>query len=118
MPDPVAAFESAQAPDLHVDGLDLGHLLLRGELVCDRPARGARDEAHGPLLVEAIEFVDHAVDVVGQRVALGADATVVGDQPLEAACGAHLGADRQTQEGETLQHLRVRGRQVEAFVRA
>ena len=51
----------------------LGGRFLGGKLVRDRPARRARDEAELLLLGEAVDLVDHAVDVVGELRALGAD---------------------------------------------
>ena len=48
-------------------------LLLRRVLVRDRPARLARDEAEPLLQLAVVDLVDHAVDVVRQRVALRRD---------------------------------------------
>src|SRR5690606_22950742 len=68
--------DRAGAPDLDLDRAQHGGLFLRRILVRQRPARRARDEAHLALLAVVVELVDHAVDVVGQRVALLADAAV------------------------------------------
>ena len=63
----------AGAADLDLDVVQPRQLLLRRVLVRHRPARLARDEAQ-PLLQRAVvDLVDHAVDVEGQRVALGRD---------------------------------------------
>ena len=61
--------ERAGAADLDLDVLEHGDGALGRELVRDRPARRARDEAEPLLPVEAVDLVDDAVDVV---VELGA----------------------------------------------
>ena len=59
-------------------------LLLRRVLVRHRPARLARDEAEPLLQRAAVDLVDHAVDVEGQRVALSRDRAMERDQPVRA----------------------------------
>ena len=58
--------DRAGAADLDVDAQHLGRHFLGRELVRDREARRARDEAELGLLREAVDLVDDAVDVVGQ----------------------------------------------------
>src|SRR5690606_3223343 len=94
---------------------DRGRLLLRRELVRQRPARGARDEAHRALLVVAVELVDHAVDVVRQRIAAFADPRVVGEQAVDAAGDADLAADREAELVQPGQRLRMGRRQLRAL---
>jgi len=72
--------ELAGAAHLHLDSLHRGQHLLRRILVRHRPARLARDEAQALLQRQAIDLVDHAVDVVRQAVAQFAHATVKGDE--------------------------------------
>ena len=55
------------APDLELDVEQRGHFLLRRELVRDRPARRARDEAEPLLQRHAVDLEHDAVDVVAQR---------------------------------------------------
>ena len=62
--------------------------LLGRELVGDRPARRAADEAQPLLPVEAVDLVDHAVDVVGQRGALAPDLGLVGQHLVDRAAAA------------------------------
>ena len=81
--------ERAGAADLDLDVLDDGGRLLGGEFVRDRPARSARHEAKPRLPVEAVDFVDHAIDVVVERGAFGLDLAVELQQRLDRA--AHLG---------------------------
>src|SRR5205807_5114785 len=50
--------------------------LFGGKLVRDRPARAARYEAKSGLPVEAVELVDHTVDVVVELAALELDLAV------------------------------------------
>src|SRR5580692_4762349 len=73
------------AADLNLDVLDDGGRLLGGEFVRDRPARAARHEAEPFLPVEAIDFVDHAVDVVIEGGAFGLDLAVELQQRLDRA---------------------------------
>ena len=65
--------DRAGAPDLHVDAEHLGRHLLGRELVRDREARRARDEAEPLLQREIVDLVDDAVDVERQRLAALAD---------------------------------------------
>ena len=110
--------ERAGAADLYVDRLQRGGLFLRRELVRHRPARRARNEAQRGLLVESIEFVDDAVDVVGQAVATGADALEVGQQAVGAVRRRHFRAHRKAKLAQLLQHQRVPGRRLPAFAGA
>jgi hypothetical protein len=55
--------ELAGAAHLHVDAEHGGELLLRRVLVRHGPARLARDETQLPLQRQAVDLVDHAVDV-------------------------------------------------------
>ena len=75
--------DRAGAADVDLDRFDRGRGFLRGELVGNGPARRTRNEAHGALLVEAVQLVDHAVDVVRQGVALAADLAVIRQQAFD-----------------------------------
>ena len=59
------------ASDLHANVFELGDAGARGVLVGDRPARSFAGEAELVLQGGAVDFDDDAVDLVGQRVALG-----------------------------------------------
>ena len=59
--------QRAGAADLDLDRLDDRRRLFGGELVRDRPARAARDEAEPLLQREVVDLVDDAVDVVAER---------------------------------------------------
>ena len=59
--------QRAGAADLDQDVVQPRARLLGRELVGDRPARRAADEAQPLLPVDAVDLVDDAVDVVGQR---------------------------------------------------
>ena len=59
--------QRARAADVDLDRLDDRRRLLGRELVRDRPARRARDEAEPLLQREIIDLVDDAVDVVAER---------------------------------------------------
>ncbi len=71
--------QRAGAADLDLDVLEHGRRLLGRELVRDRPARRARDEAEPLLPVEAVDLVDDAVDVVVELGALLLDLAMEGD---------------------------------------
>src|ERR1019366_4129155 len=75
--------ERAGAADLDLDVLEHGDGALGWELVRDRPARTARDEAEPLLPVEAVHFVDDAVDVVVEFGAMRLDLAVEGEQLLD-----------------------------------
>ena len=107
--------DRAGAPDLHLDRHDRGGLLLRRELVRQRPARRARNIAKLLLLVEPVELVDDTVDVVGQRIAARADAREVRKQSIGAAGRVHLGADRKAEPAQRRQDLRMPRRHGPAF---
>ena len=77
--------ELAGAAHLHVDGQHGGHLLLRGVFVRHGPARLARGKAQLALLRERVHFVDHAVNVKRQAVALRGHFGMKGGQPGSAA---------------------------------
>ena len=53
--------------------LDHGFDLLGGEFVGDGPARGAADEAEPFLIIEAVDLIDHTIDVIGQGGTLAGD---------------------------------------------
>ena len=72
--------QRAGAADLDGDPAHHGLGLLGRELVGDRPARRAADEAEPALLVEPVDLDDHAVDVVGQLEALRGEPGVVVEQ--------------------------------------
>ena len=77
--------ELAGAAHLHVDGQHGGHLLLCRVFVRHGPARLARDKAQLALLRERVHFVDHAVDVKRQAVALRGHFGMKGGQLGSAA---------------------------------
>ena len=86
--------EGAGATHLHRDPDHPGLRLLGGELERDRPARRAADEAQAPLVVDAIDLHDDAVDIVGQLEALCPEPLVVGDHRglVRAALGQRIDA--------------------------
>ena len=70
----------ARPADVDADRLDDGHRLLGRELVRDRPAGRARDEAEPLLERKIVDLVDDAVDVVAERRTLSLDRVIVRDQ--------------------------------------
>jgi len=105
----------AGAAHLHLDAVEPRHLLLRRVLVRDRPARLARHEAQLLLQVDAVDLVDHAVDVERQLVAQLRDALVVGHQPLRAMHHRAQVVHRHAEGGDRIQRRAVRGRRVPAL---
>ena len=66
----------AGAADLHINGQHGGELFLRRVLVRHGPARFAGHKTQLALLRQAVDLVDHTVNVIGQRAAVGADLLV------------------------------------------
>lgn len=87
--------EGAGAADLNLDVAQHRHGPLGREFVRNAPARRARDEAEPLLPVDAVDLVDHAVDVVVELGALLLDALVEGDQLLDrvAQLGQRIGLE-------------------------
>ena len=92
------------APDLDLDGENLGGHLFGGKLVRDREPRRPRHETQALLLREIVDLVHDAVDLVGQPVALLANAPIVGEHPVEPADHRTLARHRQPQLGEEIHH--------------
>ena len=83
------------AAHLHLDVKHFSEFFLCRKFMRDGKARCARDKAERLLLVEAVDFVDHAVDVIRQRAAARADGAEKIEQP-GCAVGHHpLAAHRQ-----------------------
>ncbi len=101
--------ELAGAADLHVDAFHARDHLLRRIFVCHSPARLAGDEAQLPLQRQAVDLVDHAVDVVGKLVAAGAHLLMEGHQFSSAQGRAHLVRDRKAPAFQLLQQGVVGG---------
>lgn len=97
--------ELAGASHLHLDGQHGRELFLRRVLVRDGPTRLAGDEAELLLQRERIDFIDHAVDVVGQVRAQASHLIVIGNQRLGPATGPHMLADREAPGLERLQQF-------------
>jgi len=74
--------ERPSPSDLNVDGFQGRDRLLSRKLVRNRPTRGAADKAQPLLPVEAVHFVDDAINVIAERgatldhVAIGVEQTV------------------------------------------
>ncbi len=67
----------AGAPHLHVNVQHGGELLLRGVFMGDSPTRLARDKAQADLQGQAVDLVDHTINIKRQLVALLADTLVI-----------------------------------------
>ena len=65
--------QCAGAPDLNVDILQYGGRLLRRKLMRDGPARRARHKPQPVLIVERVDLIDHAVNVIPQQRSAGLD---------------------------------------------
>ena len=105
--------ERAGAADLDLDVLEHGDGALGRELVRDRPARRARDEAEPLLPVETVDFVDDAVDVVVEIGAGLLDFAVESDELLDrmADLGERIGLEAAA--GEPFDHAALAvGRQL------
>ena len=92
--------KGAGAADLDLDVFEDGQGALGRELVRDRPARRARDEAEPLLPVEAVDFVNHAVDVVIEMRTLLLDLAMKTDEFVDrtAELGQGIGGKAATLE--------------------
>jgi hypothetical protein len=93
-----------RAAHLHLDRLDCGGLLLRGELEGDGPARRAGELAELPLPGEAVHLDHRPVDLDPLRVADLQHVLVVGQDFLRAAAGPALSADEEAPVGQQREH--------------
>ncbi len=75
--------QHAGAADRDLDRFQVRLSLLRGEFMGKGPARRPADHAEPRLPVEAVDFVDDAVDVVGERRAVLAEIVMEGEGILE-----------------------------------
>jgi hypothetical protein len=87
-----------------------GRHLLRGVLVRHGPARLAGLEAQVALQLQRVDLVDHAINVVGQRIAAGAHLLVKRYQFSSTLRNLHLRCDRKTPRFQRLQHLVMRAK--------
>ena len=94
-----------------------GRHLLRGVLVRHGPARLAGLEAQVALQLQRVDLVDHAINVVGQRIATGAHLLVKRYQSSTSR-NLHLRCDRKTPRFQGLQHLVMRAKHRPALVAA
>ena len=99
--------ELAGSPHLHVDGLHGGQFFLCGVFVGHSPARLARYKTQSGLQGEVIDFVDHAVDVVGQGVAFGRNALVKRYKPGSPLHTRRLFGHREAPGLQLLEHVKV-----------
>src|SRR5207302_3216243 len=77
------------------------------ELVREREARGARDESERRLLRERVHFIDDAVDLERQLVALVADALVIVQEAVEPVDDGALARNRQAESLEEIEYRRL-----------
>lgn len=85
--------QRTRSANLDVDAEHGGELLLGRVFVRHRPARLARDETECALQIEAVDLVDHAVDIERQLIAACRDVVVKGDQCRRPSSGDTFGAD-------------------------
>ena len=110
--------DRAGAADLHVDRDEFGQRFLRGKFVRQRKTRRARHEAERVLLVAPVDLVDHAVDVVRQRLALLADRVEEAQQAFGALHHRPFAVHRQAEFLVPVEQFAMRGRHLDAFEHA
>jgi hypothetical protein len=86
----------ARAAHLHIDAIDARGHFLRRVFVRYGPARLAGLEAQVTLQLQRVDLVNHAVDVIRQRIAAGADLLVKRYQFRSAHRNLYLHCDRKT----------------------
>ena len=96
--------ERTGTADLHLDRLDYRCRLFRRKFVRNSPARIARDEAEPLLPVEAIDFVDHPVDVVIERAALRLDVVMKDEHRISRVAHLHQRVGLEAMRREPLDH--------------
>ena len=99
--------ELAGTADLHVDAAHHGQHFLRRVLVRHRPARLAADKAELALQRDAVDLVDHAIDIEGQLVTPFGNLLVKGNQALRALAHHAFFRHRQAEGVECIQHAAV-----------
>ena len=97
--------DRAGAPDLHFNVEHFGQFFLGRKLVGDGKARGARDEAQGLLRGERVNLVDHAINVIRQRAAPGANPLIKIEQSLRAVHHGTFATHRQAQRRVPIKQL-------------
>ena len=95
--------QRAGAPDLDVDRLERWSSACSAGNLCAIAQRGVRETKPSRCLqIEAVDLVDHAVDVVAERGALRLDLAVKGDaapRPLLQIARQRIGREARTLEG-------------------
>ncbi len=100
--------ESAGPADLQLDRIHDGDGFLGGEFMRQRPAGIAADESETPLPVEAVHFIDDAVDVVVEPGALELDVVMESEQLLDGAAELAQRIGGQPVPLEPMQHAPLR----------
>ncbi len=100
--------DGAGAADLDLDRLDRGQGFFGREFMRQREARCARDEAQRALVLQPVDLVDDAVDLVRERRAALADVAVEPQQAIAAGDHLALLRHRQAERIEPVEHGRMR----------
>ena len=108
--------KGAGASDMNIDRLDDRRRLLGRKLVRERPARIAGDEAEPLLPVQAIDFVDHAIDVVIEARALCLDLMVEREHGVDGVAYLRQRIGLEAAGGEPVEHARLRLRRHRAHL--
>ena len=96
-----------RAPDLNLDRFEHRFRLLGGKLMGDGPARRAAHKTQPPLPVEAVDFVNHAIDVERQLGALGRQLVIGGQHLIDGSAELGFGRHRKAPALELLKILPV-----------
>ena len=97
------------AADLDIDPDDLGEFLLRRELMRDSEPGSARDETQLTLPVEPVDFVNHAVDRIGQLTAHLSNVAEIGQQSIGPRRISALDGNRKAKRGKMIEEFRMSG---------
>src|SRR5690606_28991253 len=104
--------DRARASHLELDVTYYRQRFLCGKFVGDRPTRSTRHKTELPLVVEPVDLVDDAVDVVAQLVATLANLPVIGETSIDALDDLPFRADLKAPQLQLIQYVAVAVRQL------
>ena len=100
--------QGSGSPDLYLDVIENGCRFFSRKLVCNGPARRARNKAEPVLQIQPVNLVDHTVDVVTQRRPFRFHISVQLNHLLHALAALHQRVGRQSPGFHGFDHTHLR----------